>query len=109
MPSPFDDFVKASGRTVTRWVAIDKANGLHQILLSRHRIDTSTVDMWVAPQIRNEIWSAVWIDGCWCPACKASIRTPVETIRQNDLVATDITGRENYESSLNRRHFLAPV
>ena len=94
MTSPFDDFVKASGRTVTRWIAIDKANGLHQILLSRHRIDT--VDMWVAPQIRYDTRSAMWIDGCWCPACKASIRTLVETIRQNGLVAPEITGREDY-------------
>jgi hypothetical protein len=32
-----------------------------------------------------------------------------ETIGQNNLVATEITGRKDHESSRNRKHFWAPV
>lgn len=65
MPSSSYDLCKGlQSDYLTRWIAIDKAKGLHQILMSRHRIDIA--DMWVAPQIRNVTRSAIvdrWVLG----------------------------------------------
>ena len=78
---------------------------MHQIILSRRHIDS--VDICVGLQIRNVTRSAI-VDRWVLSVCKASIRMLAETIRQNSLVAAEITGREDYESSHNHRNFWGP-